>query len=301
MEDGFEFPRGRLLPVPGTHGPAEVTDDDVRSISRALLLLITTTEKLTSLAAADPPPPGSTAYSLFHGSEVGYAMDGFLTMQYANLSAMDHARGFVALVRTPTVRSTALATLARGTLESLARTWHLLASRSDRDFLHRVISLLRADLRYSELLKEAIHTRDGDAVDPAAKRAFYLEELKRLGLPTPAKVELAQMVASMLDAEMQNGEGRTRYSSLSAIAHAHRLAINTFVTTDSTGDVFGLAAPRPVVTEMVGLLVAATYGTMSEFVSFYGDQTRHIELLEASMERAIRSLAPVLDQIWRAP
>jgi hypothetical protein len=291
-------PGRHLLPTPGAQGPAELAGSDVQSLSRAMLLLATTADKVTFETANNPPPSGSPAYDLWRGPETGYAIDGFITMQFANMSAMDHARGFVSLIRTPTVRSTALATVARGALESLARTWHLLARESDSDFTYRVISLLRSDLRYSELLDEPIRTRDGDPVDPAAKREFYSQELKRLNMPAPPRIDLAGMVSAMLDAEMGNSEGRERYSALSAIAHAHRLGINTFITTGNDGDITGLAAPRPVVMDMVGQLVAATIGTTQAFVAFYGNQTRHVELLETAMQRALRILVPIVDSVW---
>ena len=283
---------------PDVQGPDELADDDIQRISRALLLLTTTAEKINSATADTPPPSGSSARDLYDGSEVGYAIDGFITMQYANMSAIDHLRGFTALIRTPTVRSTALATVARGALESLARTWYLLARVNDDDFIFRAISLLRADLRYSELLNESVRTRDGDPVDPAAKRTFYADELKRLKLPAPARLNLAQMVADMLDAEMGNGEGLMRYSALSSIAHAHRLGINAFVTTTATGEIAGLAAPRPVVVDIAGELVAAIYGTTRAFVTFYGDQIRHTELLETAMRRAMVTLSPVMNSVW---
>ncbi|WP_136710129.1 hypothetical protein [Agromyces sp. H66] len=298
MNQSDHLENRRLLATPGAHGPAELVDSDVQSISRAVLLLVTTAEKITFETANNPPPTGSPAHDLWRGSEGGYAIDGFITMQYANMSAMDHARGFVSLVRTPTVRSTALATIARGALESLARTWYLLARENDSDFVYRVLSLLRSDLRYSELLDERIHTRDGDAVDPAERREFYSSELKRLGMPSPARIDLANMVSAMLDAEMDKSDGRMHYSALSSIAHAHRLGINTFITTGSDGDITGLAAPRPVVMDMVGHLVAATFGTTQAFVTFYGDQTRHVELLETAMQRALRILVPIMDSIW---
>lgn len=290
----------QLLPIPGTSGPAEFTKSDAHSASGALLQLAVALDKITFETADNPPPEGSAGLTLFNHAERGYAIDGFLTMQYANLSAIDHIRCFVTLVRTSTGRSTGLATVTRGALESLARTWHLLARRSEQDFIYRVISLLRSDLRYSEILQEPIRTRDGDPVDPATKRAFYASELNRLGLPAAAKTDLARMVAAMLDAEMATGEGRARYSALSSIAHAHRTGINTFITTSSDGQVSGLAAPRPVVMDMVGQLVAGTYGTARAFVTFYGDQTRHGELLETAMQRALRSLEPVIESIWPA-
>jgi hypothetical protein len=288
--------RGYLQSVPGYNGPAELAVDDVQRVSRALLLLTTAAEKITFETASVAPPTQSVAHRLF-GAEEKHAIDGFITMQFANMSAYGHVRGFVALVRTSTVRSTALATVARGTLESLARTWYLV-ERAEGNFFYRTISLLHSDLRYPALLDETINTRDGDPVDPVAKRAFYAGELTRLGLPAPAKTDLSLMVAAMLDAEMQQNDGRKRYSALSSVAHAHRLGINTFITTTEHGEITGLAAPRPVVIDMAGQLVAALYGTSRVFVEFYGDQARHIELLEAAMERSLQALSPITESIW---
>jgi hypothetical protein len=297
-ERGIGTDRGGLLRFEGVHGPDELVADDVRRVSSALLMLVTAAEKITFATADSPPPSDSAAYRLYRGAESKYAIEGFITMQFANMSAFDHMRGFVSLIRTATVRSTALATVARGGLESLARSWHLLTRVDDDDFVFRVISLLRADLRYSEILGETVRTRDGDSVDPAVKREFYASELRRLRLPAPARTELAEMVAVMLDAEMDGGLGRSRYSDLSSIAHAHRLGINTFITTSERGEISGLAAPRPVVMDMVASLFAGAYGTTSTFVEFYGDQTRHRELLETAMQRALRTVMPIMDSIW---
>lgn len=294
QHDGRE--QGRLQSIPGYHGPPELAGDDILRVTRALLLLTTASEKITFETADSPPPRESAAHRLYSDAEVRYAIDGFLTMQYANLSAYDHVRGFVALVRSATVRSTALATVARGALESLARTWYLL--EHDDVFVYRVISLLRSDLRFPEKLGETVRTRDGDLVDPVKKRAFYADELRRLRLPAPAPTDLALMVSTMLDTETEQSHGRMRYSALSSIAHGQRLGINTFIATTDNGQITGLAAPRPVVVDLVGQLVAALYGTSSRFIRFYGNQTRHVELLDAAMQRALRALEPVNDSIW---
>lgn len=285
-------------PTPGTSGPRDLSKNDVTRVSQALLLLISVVERLTAETADNPPPRGSNAYRLWNGPESGYAIDGLITMQYANMSAMDHARAFVALIRTPTVRSTALATVARGTHESLARTWYLSAYTADEDFLYRVICLLRSDLRFSELLQEAIRTRDGDPVDPAQKRAYYARELTRLNLPAPHRPDMSSMVAAMLDAEFDDEDGRRQYSALSSIAHAHRLGLNTFVVTNEDGVITGLSAPRAIVVDMAIRQVGALHGTGKAFIDFYGGQARHTDLLRTAMSRALHSLEPIADSIW---
>ncbi|MBF4586443.1 hypothetical protein [Curtobacterium sp. VKM Ac-2887] len=221
-----------------------------------------------------------------------------ITMQFANLSTFDHVRAFVALIRTPTVRSTALATVARGAHESLARTWYLLDGSDEDDFLHRAISLLRSDLRIPENRNEPLRTRNGDAVSPAEKRQELADELKRFGLPVPAKIELTALVATMLDKSFEDREGRDQYSALSAVAHGHRHGLNNFIVTDAGGEVAGLAAPRAAVVHFAATLMGAMHAIAWRFIAFYGKQPRHTELLGTAWQRAYRSMEPVTSSIW---
>lgn len=285
-------------PTPGAQGPRKLSRDDVQRISRALLLMVSTFERITFETAESPPSEGSDAHRLWRGSSPEYAVESMILMQYANLSAFDHVRGFAALIRTPTVRSTALATVARGAHESLARTWHLLADTSEGGFLYRIISLLYSDLRYPANYNESMRTRGGVQVDPSEERVALSETLADLGLPAPAKVELASMVAAMLDGSVEDGEGRDTYSTLSSVAHAHRHGLNAFVVTDVRGQVAGLAAPRPVVVHFAAKLAVALYGVGERFVNFYGRQPRHVDLLDTAFGRALRSLHPITSAIW---
>lgn len=54
--------------------------------------------------------------------------------------------------------------------------------------------------------------------DPTIRRQQLLDEVGRLGLGAPAKMDLSMMVAAMLDPEFDNDEGRDTYSTLSAVA-----------------------------------------------------------------------------------
>src|SRR5690348_16890952 len=103
---------------------------DIRALSTAILSITLATERITYECLNVAPPVGSAALALFKSSDgqggEGPFMDAFLVMQSANLSGCDHARALVALLRTPSVRSTALATVTRGALESFARSWYLL-------------------------------------------------------------------------------------------------------------------------------------------------------------------------------
>lgn len=285
-------------PTPGAQGPLQLSADDVQRISQTLLLLVAKFEQITFETAASPPPQGSDAFRLWRGRSPENAHDGMISMQFANLSAFDHVRAFVALIRTPTVRSTALATVARGAHESLARTWYLLGGSDDDDFLHRAISLLRSDLRIPENRNEPLRTRNGDAVSPAEKRQELSDDLRRFDLPVPAKIELTALVATMLDEAFEDGEGRDVYSALSAVAHGHRHGLNNFVITDGGGEVAGLAAPRAAVVHFAAKLMGAMHSSAWRFIAFYGTQPRHADLFRTAWQRAYRSLEPVTSSIW---
>lgn len=285
-------------PTPGAHGTRVLSAADIQQISQALLLPVTAVERITIESASAKPPVGSDALRLFEGSETAHALDGMLTMRYANMSALDHVRAFVALIRTPTVRSTALATVARGAHESLARTWHLLARTSDQDFLYRTICVLRAELRYPEKYNEMMRTRAGMPVDPAEKRQELANELVRLDLPAPARIDLSTLVATMLDGAFEGGGGLDVYSTLSSVAHAHRYGVDTFVVTDEYGHITGLVAPRAVVVEAATMLMGALSVTGRSYVEFYGAEPRHVERLNAAVGRAYEALESIASSIW---
>lgn len=295
--DGASTPWG-YNPTPGAHGPHELLSGDVQAVSRALLLLVSTFERITFETASAPPPRESEAYRLWQGAAPEHGMESMLTMQFANLSAFDHLRAYVALIRTPTVRSTALATVARGAHESLARTWYLLTGDTEDDSLHRVISLLRSDLRIAEYRNEPLRTRNGDDVSPSEKRQEYLNELARLELPAPAKVDLSELVSAMLDSAYEDDAGRDIYSGLSGVAHGQRHGLNNFVVTTPQGEIAGLAAPRAGVVLFASQLMAALYTCGDRYIRFYGSQPRHLDLFSTAWRRAYRTMEPITSSIW---
>jgi hypothetical protein len=249
-------------------------------------------EKVTFECLDNPPPSGSSARTWFDDeSSHAHIMDACLLMQYANLSGFDHVRALVALIRTPTVRSTSLVTVTRGAIESFARSFYLLGAADALELMHRQLSLLYSDLRYPAHFGETIKTRDGDPLDPTQKRAFYLSELSRLRLPSPAPIEIGRAVAELLDSEFDDGQGKLRYSAMSAVAHSHRLAVNEFVVTNDTGGVSGLVAPRDVVMELAVESLAAMSGTMDAFVRRFGSQSRHVELVRDATNRLAECLS----------
>jgi len=279
-----------------SNGPAERTPQavplsksDLQLITRALIGMVSIGEKVTFECLDNMPPSGSRAQVGFDSNPE--LMDAFLLMQYANLTGFDHVRAFIALLRTPTMRSTALATVTRGALEALARSYFLLSSSDTRTLLYRQLSMLHSDLKYPARFGEMIQTKDGDVLDPRAKRQHYVKELARLGLPAAVSIELAQAVATMLDAEFKDGQGLMSYSALSAVAHGHRLGVNTYVVRDEAGGVGSLAAPRDSVVLFAVQLMAAMSATMDSFVEMFGSVPRQVDLVRVATSRAAKCLS----------
>lgn len=272
-------------------GPAGLSPYEVQLIRTALIGLATVGEKVTYDCLERPLLTGSTAESYFE-SEVGgqrpfYAMDAFVAMQTAILSGFDHARAFVKLIDVNAARSTALATVARGALETFARTWHLLDARDAPDFVHRHLSLLHEESRYPAYFNTTATSRAGDEYDSKSLRAHWAAELTRLGLPAPGRIVSGEIVGGLLDAALGDGSGKRHYSDLSGFAHGHRMAINHFVKVDDSGGIGSLVADRFTVVNIAHNLFSGAAEVMKELVSFFGSWQRNVDLVAGAAERGI--------------
>lgn len=265
--------------------------EDGRDVSSGLLQLVTVGEKIAFECLNEPPPAGSPASIMFRGRvEEGpgpdLVMEAFLLMQYASLSGFDHVRAFSALCRSAS-RATALATLVRGALEAFARTWFISQATDDRDLCLRHLSLLYSDLRYPANLDEELFTRDGDRVDPRAKRAHYFAELARIGYSAPIRTDSSQIVTSMLESEIGDGLGLRKYSVLSSVAHAHRSGLNAFVITDpESGGVAGLQTSVDLVGDLAVHAMAGMVASTEGFVKLFGSDARQVDLVDEATRRA---------------
>ncbi|MEV7757869.1 hypothetical protein AB0O16_07415 [Microbacterium sp. NPDC089180] len=181
-------------------------------------------------------------------------MEIFLSMQYSILSAADHIRAFNALLRAPRLLTTSTVTVARGAVEAFARAWHLATAGDLDDAQGRHLSALYSELRYPLTLGEQIYLRDGRPTDAEESRAQYKDELERLGLGAPARFETSRITAEFLSAAFQDDCGRLTYSTLSSVAHGHRLGVNSFIFTDDSGGVAGLTNTRQIVLDLVSTL-----------------------------------------------
>lgn len=268
---------------------------DIRLVTRALIGLVAVSEKITYECMDNEPLVRSDASEMFYSydweSRHGHILDAFLLMQYANLTAFEHVRALVILIRSPRVPTTALATVTRGALEALSRTWFLLQGKGAEGLVHRQLSLLNSDLRHPAHLGLKIRTLDGEAIDPVARRAFYASELRRLQLPPAMKIELSDLVANLLNAGVDDHDGKERYSDLSAIAHGHRLGVNSFVVRDEIGGIGELLAPRDVVLNFAVELTIGISETMEALMHSFGDDVRRKERFESAQYRALRALS----------
>jgi hypothetical protein len=268
--------------------------EEIRLLSVGLLTLATISERLVFDCLDKEPPTGSPASEWFHGRDGGernHAMDAFLMMQYATLSAADHLRSVNAVLRAPRMATTSTVTLVRAALEAFARAWHLASASSLLELQRRHLSAMHAELRYAELLSEQIYRRDGQPADATESRASYRAEMLRLGLGEPARLDLTKTVVGLLNVSHQDESGPITYSSLSSVAHAQRIGVNSFVYTDETGGVAGLTATRQVVLDIVAAVSLAGVETIETIAKVFGNQARHVDVIRGAIRRINSALS----------
>lgn len=269
-----------------------------RTRFREVLLPIADILEAATTESTREPTPGTDAWRLWRSDEKEHALDAMITMRYSNMSATDHLRAYVALVDGAETGASALATVARGTHEALARTWFLLTRTSDADLHHRSISLLIAELHFPAKFGESMRTRGGTAVDPVEVRKSLQAELQRLGLPKPTRIDFARLVATMLDDVLEGGDGRDVYSTLSAVAHAQRYGLDTYIRTDELGQVVGLVAPRAVVFQQVIELMAVLSSTALGYIKFFRAGPEATIPLRKAELRAMTLLQVLAAEMW---
>lgn len=284
-------------PTPGTRGPRYLTDEDRQLLRRVLMPIVDALNDATMDSTREPEPE-TDAWRVWRGDENHHALDAMITMRYSNMSAIAHVRAYVALLDEEATGASALATVARGAHEALARTSYLLARADDKDLYFRSISLLIAELYFPIKFSEAMRTRGGAAVDPAREREALEAELRRLGLPKPARIDFAPMVASMIDRAIEGNGGRDAYSTLSAVAHAHRYGLDPYVRTDHRGQVVDLVAPRAVVFQQVFELMATLSTTALGYVTFFRKGAEATIPLRAAEIRAMELLETLAAEMW---
>lgn len=268
-------------------------------LSAVLIDATRATEREIQYINVTAPTSGSVLSRIFEAAGEAdaptHVIDATLLAEYAVISACDHARAFAALLRTPRLPGTAIVTLTRAALESLARARWVAQDLDLGTLIHRTLSLLHGDLRYPENFGEQLTTRDGRPVNPAEKRAEFRAELARLGLPAPSKVEITSLVSEMVAQDIAHQEAKQLYSLLSSVAHGHRDGINAFITTSPDSDVLGMAARIPVVTELATQLGVTLLQTAEALLDWYGAAQSEFDRLDGAKQRLATRLSALPD------
>lgn len=149
-------------------------------------------------------------------------------LERAMLAACEQGRGLAELARSTHGYTVALATLARGTVEALARADWILSSATADELLVRHASLEHADLRYPEQHQLQVHDRgSGDVVKvPVAEyRQRIADFLVSFGLSV-TKTGLTELATRLLNEIYR--EAPELYSGMSAAAHGQGWATGNF-------------------------------------------------------------------------
>lgn len=146
-----------------------VVDDFARPtlllLSAAVIDAALTAETARRSINTNAPTAGAPLSQLFGAATPVDArrivIDATLLTEYALLSASDHARAFATLLRAPRRPATAIVTLTRAVLESLARSRWIVRDHDLNTLAHRTLSLLCGDLRHPAFLGEQCSTAMG--------------------------------------------------------------------------------------------------------------------------------------------
>lgn len=208
------------------------------------------------------------------------------------LSACDHAHAFGLLIRREKRPSTALITVARGALEAAGRSLWLTQELDVETYLHRVLSMLFADLKYDVGVVDALESRTtGELVDATERREFYAAELARLGLPPAKKPELSSMVQSLVSETSRLFDQKRLYSVYSGIAHGQLGGLNAFYVPSDGLSIPRLEAPLPVITAASLQLIAAIRLATDRYITWVGGTGAARPRLIAAMTRVAENTA----------
>jgi hypothetical protein len=184
------------------------------------------------------------------------------------LAATGHLKTFVAVIGREST-TTPTATLTRGSVEALAKSYYLLTAPDAAALLRRHVGL--QEYEFDAMKSNEFQDTDGNLVDLGervrAMRAVLIEH----GI-TPLKpksdVHLSGMVRDLLEssAELDAGLSRKLYAHLSSIAHANTSSIAMHLVDDGSGP--RLRLPRDVVLEQAGMNVGTLIEVIDRYLAF---------------------------------
>lgn len=230
---------------------------------------------LARRAFAEPPPSGSLAEKL-ENDPANFEMDegwscvrlAHLAILATSLSAVDHVQAFVGGIQKGRLHSASLATIARGAVEALARSYWLLELEGAAPLVQRFLSLSYDDTAYLKKSSTSLRFKSGPERDVEQYRAYIKGELTARGLELEIRGSKAR-VARLIDFWDRRKRGVGIYSNLSSVAHGEIHALN-FLLSDSTSDwSLGLTVPRELVVNMVFVMNNSLISVLDRMIRFF--------------------------------
>jgi hypothetical protein len=283
-----------LINVDATGGD-ELTDEDRRLIRESLRELASVAERTVRSVTTQEVVAGSPAHlqALAIAELLG---DTTLFTQAHNsvhltiLAATGHLKTFVAVAgREGTTTPTA--TLTRGSVEALGKSYYLLTAPDASTLLRRHVGM--QEYEFDAMKSNDFQDADGNLVDLGERvremRAVLLEH-RITPLKPKSDVHLSGMVRDLLEssAELDAGLSRKLYAQLSSIAHANTSSIAMHMVDDGSGP--RLRLPRAVVLEQAGMNVGTLIEVIDRYLAFNQPAGSAQEQWEQALGRAARSV-----------
>lgn len=267
---------------------------DKQNISQVLIGLARVATRIVDECQLSKPPADSSADAWFSSIDppgmFPHVMQGFLHVESAMLSGVDHLRALNTLARADLLLTTSTATVMRGALEAFAKSWYFTTSAGVDEFVLRYLSSRYSEYRYPRMFKESLRTYDGRVVDPEIEAAETLAEIERLGLGRPERVDISGRVAALVNAAHGKNHGRKDYSGLSSVAHAEHVGLGNFLTFDPLSGRATLAHRRSLLLDMLASLCLSVLECLNALVRVFGSQPVPVALLDQSSERSLAAL-----------
>lgn len=169
---------------------------------------------------------GDWGATLFH--------DAYQRMLIAAIAGLDHVQTFANAFRQPTA-GMGLGSITRGAVEAFAKLWWFLDYTSADDLAHRSLTAFAKEFVYMDpegLLHSA--NRDAEATVSTVQEGA-LEDIERLtGQKRPLPMSYTALSSTLLD-RVTGGDGRSRYSEFSSVAHAGDIGLGQFVAFSDEG------------------------------------------------------------------
>lgn len=186
-----------------------------------------------------PPAPGSPAHRLLHSASSRGpwtqqpAFEIARSVSISTSSAMDHLYLLGVGLRDNSV-TTSLATLARASIEALARIDWVVTGESPEETTARWLSLLLRELtlKLKYLPETGLVNDDAESLSLLENVNLVGDHLTQIGYSEKLKLSPTELVTAFLEAS--TSDARQKYSKLSGVAHGEHIALWDFVAVNGS-------------------------------------------------------------------